>query len=238
MIILSIECSAGPASVAIVEQDKVLGSSFINTNLTHSQTLIPMIENLLNASAVDISDIAGVAVSAGPGSFTGVRIGISAAKGIAAPRNLPCVAVSALDSMAEMFRGSDCILCAVMDARCGQFYNSLYRIKDGIIEKLVPDRAIMHNELIDEIKKFNNEKIIVCGDGAQLFMGFAEGLKNIHLAPSAIRFQNAIGTALCTYDNFENGQTLSHKELLPIYLRLPQSERELKAKMLSNNKEN
>ena len=233
MKILSIECSAGPASAAIIDEKKVVASSFVNVNLTHSQTLLPMIENMLKESSTDICDISGIAVSAGPGSFTGVRIGISAAKGIAAPANLPCVAVSALDTMAEIFCASNCILCAVMDARCGQFYNSIYKIHNQTIEKLCPDRAIMHNELIDEIKTYTNENILVCGDGAELFMSFAKDIPNITIAPDAIRFQNAIGTALCAYDKFVSNNTVTHKELLPIYLRLPQSERELKAKNLS-----
>ncbi len=233
MKILSIECSAGPASAAIIEDKKVIASSFVNVNLTHSQTLLPMIENMLKESATDISDISGIAVSAGPGSFTGVRIGISAAKGIAAPKNLPCVAVSSLDTMAEMFRASDCILCAVMDARCGQFYNSVYKIHNHTIEKLCPDRAIMHNELIEEILEYSDKNILVCGDGAQLFMNFAKDIPNVHVAPEAIRFQNAIGTGLCAYDKFVANNTVNHLDLLPIYLRLPQSERELKAKNLS-----
>ena len=238
MKILSIECSAGPASAAIIEDRKVIGSSFVNVKLTHSQTLMPMIESLLKSCATDISEISGIAVSAGPGSFTGVRIGISAAKGIAAPDDLPCVAVSALDSMAEVFRGHHCVLCAVMDARCGQFYNSIYKIEGNRIHKFVPDRAIMHGELIEEIKDIDAEKIIVCGDGAELFMNFAKDIDNIEIANPTLRFQNAIGTALCAYDKFISNDTISCNNLLPIYLRLPQSERELKAKMLLINKEN
>ena len=139
MKVLSIECSAQPCSVAIMDDRKILASSFVNMKLTHSQTLLPMVENLLNAASIPLSEIEGFAISAGPGSFTGVRIGISAIKGLAAPKNIPCVGVSTLLSMAESFRDTDCIICAVMDARCNQVYNALFEIKNGETVNIVVD---------------------------------------------------------------------------------------------------
>ena len=128
MKILSLECTAGPASAAITEDGRVIASSFVNVKLTHSQTLLPMAEGLFAASRLGLSDIDGIAVTAGPGSFTGVRIGISAAKGLAAARNLPCAGVSTLLSLAFNYRDTDCIVCAVMDARCSQVYNAIFEI--------------------------------------------------------------------------------------------------------------
>ncbi len=120
---------------------------FINTSLTHSQTLIPMVEQLLNNTKTEISDIDAIAVNAGPGSFTGVRIGVAAVKGLAFANNIPCVSVSTLESMAYNFLSTDCIVCAVMDARCSQVYNALFEIKNGVVTRLCDDRALSLDDL-------------------------------------------------------------------------------------------
>ena len=136
MKILAIECSASPASAAITEDGKIIASSFVNIKLTHSQTLLPMVASVLSTSLTDIDGIDGYAVSAGPGSFTGIRIGISAVKGLAAPKSTPCAAVSTLYAMAENYRDTDCTVCAGMDARCGQVYNAIFKIKNRKITRL------------------------------------------------------------------------------------------------------
>ncbi len=229
MKILSIECSAGPASCAIIEDGKIRASAFVNAKLTHSQTLMPMIINMLNNSATKLSEIDRIAVAVGPGSFTGLRIGISAVKGLAAPTNMPCIAVSTLDGMAQQFINHNCIVCAVMDARCNQFYNALFEIKDGTITRLCADRALLGDELKANLLEFEqNKQIIICGDGADVFYKLVSNCQNIMLAPEYLKYQSAIGVGLYAYDNANN--TISYQELLPTYLRLPQAERELKAK--------
>ena len=231
MKILSVECSASPASCAIIDDGKIKASSCVNAKLTHSQTLMQMIINTLDNSATKLCDIDRIALAVGPGSFTGLRIGISAVKGLAAPANIPCVPVSTLVGMAELFADRDCIVCAVMDARCNQFYNALFEIKDGIITRLCQDRALLADELKDEINKISSDKqIIVCGDGADLFYKHLCEFKNIKLAPENLKFQNAVGVGLYTYKNSDTESSISHEQLLPVYLRLPQAERELKAK--------
>ena len=231
MKILSIECSASPASCAIIDDGKLLASSFINAHLTHSQTLMQMIINTLDNSHTALSDIDRIAVAVGPGSFTGLRIGISAVKGLAAPTNIPCVPVSTLDGMAENFSDRDCVVCAVMDARCNQFYNALFEIKDGIITRICQDRALLADELKEEIEKIPSDKqIIVCGDGAELFYKSISKLQNVKLAPEHLKFQSAVGIGLFAYKNIDTVNTVSPENLLPVYLRLPQAERELKAK--------
>lgn len=233
MKILSLECSATPASVAIIEDGKLLASSFVNTRLTHSQTLMPMVENTLKSAKLNISDIDGLAISNGPGSFTGVRIGISAVKGLAAPKNLPCVAVSTLRAMAENYCDTDCIVCAVMDARCNQVYNALFDISQGKITRLCEDRALLCDELAKEIENLSQtttKNIIVVGDGADIFYPYVEMLENTKKSAPQNRFQNAVGVGLCSMEDFANNKTISALELLPFYLRLPQAERELKAK--------
>ncbi len=231
MKILSIECSAVPCSAAIVEDGKILASSFVNVKLTHSQTLMPMVENILKESKLTIRDIEGLAVSAGPGSFTGIRIGISAIKGIAAPNNLPCVGVSTLLAMAHNYLDRDCIVCGVMDARCNQVYNALFEIKDGKITRLCEDRALMCDELAEEIKNISHsgeKDVIIVGDGTNIFLPFVMDLKNIKAATGLNKYQNAVGVALAAENCFLSGDTVTCYELLPVYLRLPQAERELK----------
>lgn len=231
MKILSIECSASPASCAIIDDGKIRASSFINAKLTHSQTLMQMIINTLDNSATKLCDIDRIAVAVGPGSFTGLRIGISAVKGLAAPTKIPCVSVSTLDGMAENFIDRDCIVCAVMDARCNQFYNALFEIKNGEIKRLCDDRALMADELKTEILNISSDtKIIICGDGADLFYKNVCEIQNVALAPEHLKFQSAVGIGLYAYKNIDKVEVIPPENLLPKYLRLPQAERELLAK--------
>ncbi len=231
MKILSIECSAGPASCAIVDDGKLLASSFVNAKLTHSQTLMQMIINTLDNSATKLCDIDKIAVAVGPGSFTGLRIGISAVKGLAAPNGIPCIPVSTLDGMVQQFCHNNCIVCAVMDARCNQFYNALFEINGGTVTRLCDDRALLGDELKQEISNMSSQsQIIVCGDGADLFYKNVCDMQNITLAPENLKFQTAVGIGMFAYKNIDKISTVSPENLLPIYLRLPQAERELKAK--------
>ena len=195
MKILSVDTSATAASVALSEEGKLIGETFINTSLTHSQTLIPMVEQLLNNTKTEISDIDAIAVNAGPGSFTGVRIGVAAVKGLAFANNIPCVSVSTLESMAYNFLSTDCIVCAVMDARCSQVYNALFEIKNGVVTR------------------------------------FCNEIKNAESAPVNLKYQRASSTALVAFEMINNGQTVSAQELMPVYLRLPQAQRELNKKL-------
>lgn len=231
MKILCVECSAVPCSAAILENDNIIASSFVNVKLTHSQTLMPMVESLLRSSKTEISDIDAFAVSEGPGSFTGIRIGISAVKGLAAPCKKMCVGVSTLLAIANNYSDTNCIMCAVMDARCNQVYNALFEIKDGTITRLCEDRALMCEELKTEISKLaENQKIIIAGDGAEVFYPFVKDIQNVILSDIKNRFQNAVGVGYAAFDMIKSGNTLSPNELLPVYLRLPQAERELKQK--------
>ncbi len=229
MKILAVDSSAKACSAAIVEDDKIIGSFFINTSLTHSQTLVPMVENLLSCTSLSLSDIDRLAVSAGPGSFTGVRIGVSAIKGMAMPLGLPCAGVSTLAAMAHNLSGCDCVACAVMDARCNQVYNALFGISGGKIERLCDDRALAISDLCEELRSISGE-IILVGDGAELcYNSLKEELPSLSIAPEHIRYQNAFGVAL----EAQSCETVTAAELLPSYLRLPQAERELKKKMES-----
>lgn len=225
MKILGIDTSANVASVAICEigeNPRVIASGSINTKLTHSQTLMPFIESLLCNSKTELSDIDAFAVSVGPGSFTGLRIGVSAIKGMAYGLNKPCKAVSTLSGLAYNFTVTDCILCAVMDARCNQVYNALFEIKEDKVNRITEDRALFIDELLSELsKKYSDRKIILAGDGAELVFGKTES-KNILLSPPTLRYQS--GTGVCFAS--EECEDIEAAALMPSYLRLPQAERE------------
>lgn len=233
MKILSLECSAGPVSAAVCEDGKILASSFANVKLTHSQTLMPMVENTLAAALCRIDDINGIAISSGPGSFTGIRIGISAAKGLAAPKSLPCAGVSTLLSMAYNYRDTDCTVCGVMDARCNQVYNAVFDISGGKITRLCEDRAVLCEELTENLKKLSQtskKRVIIIGDGTEVFYPFVKDIDGIYKSDEKNRYQNASSVALAAECLFKDGYAVSPDKLLPIYLRLPQAERELKKK--------
>ena len=224
MLILALDSSAAPASAALLEDGKILSEFYINTKQTHSQTLMPMVESVLKLTNKTLDDVTCMAVSAGPGSFTGVRIGVSCVKGLSMTRNIPCAGVSTLRAMAENARQLTGIVCAVMDARCGQVYNALFRAED---------RALPIAELLEECKTFT-EKIYLVGDGAELCYKTFAAIRAELLLPQ-LRFQRASGVAMAAQEMVENGQTVTPDALMPIYLRLPQAERELKAKNAQKN---
>ncbi len=231
MKILAIDTSATAASAALCDENKIIGEFFINTKLTHSRTLMPMVESLLANTNVQTSDITAVAVNCGPGSFTGVRIGVAAAKGLAFADDLPCIEVSTLESLAYNVQSANGIICPVMDARCSQVYNALFKCDGVKPERLCEDRALSIVELSDELKGYN-ERIILVGDGAELcYNTMKELLPNVELAPMTVRFQRASSTALIALEKFNNNEVLSAAEIMPMYLRLPQAQRELKKKM-------
>lgn len=218
-MLLSVEASAVTASVAITDGDNIVKSEFKNTGLTHSETLLPMIKDVLGENK--ISDLDAIAISAGPGSFTGVRIGVSTVKGLAFTNNIPCYSVSTLEAIAHNFENG--IICAVMDARRMQFYNAIFEVVDYKVKRLTEDRAISIEDLRAELEKY--DKVIIAGDGARLCHSNI-GLDNCVLADDDSIYQNAIGVAKATKDK----NLISAKELMPTYLRQSQAERELKLK--------
>lgn len=227
MKILAAECSAVPCSCALMADGEIIASAFTSEKSTHSKTLLPMIEKMLREAKVNIGDIDGFAISAGPGSFTGVRIGISLIKGLSGDKG--CVGLSTLEVIAQNCKDENCVACAVMDARRNQVYNALFRFENGKATRLTEDRAISCEDLAKELKdNYQNKKILISGDGADCFSPFVAELQNIELAE--IRYQNAVCVAELAKTVFDAKKDISAKDLSPIYLRLPQAERELKLK--------
>ena len=231
--ILAVDTSAKAVSCALVRDSKVLASFFSNTGLTHSQTLLPMVEDLLRVADVMVNELDALAVNAGPGSFTGVRIGVAAVKGLAFTEEKPCVAVSTLESMAmNVPLKPGAAVCGVMDARCQQVYTALFSVDEtGILVRLWDDEAISIATLGERLKAVGKE-IVLVGDGSELcYDALREIVDDLVLAPTSARLQNAVGTALVAERLFEQGCSVTAEELLPTYLRLPQAERELNARL-------
>lgn len=230
MLILGIDSSASAASAALVENGRLLGESYVNTKQTHSQTLLPMVETLLRSLQRSCKDLDALAVSHGPGSFTGVRIGVSCVKGIAFPNSTPCVGISTLEAIAYgglTWEGA--VLCAVMDARCGQVYNALFRANQGRLQRITEDRALSIEQLGEECRGFQ-EPVLLLGDGAELCYKTFQTW-GAQLAPENVRFQRASSVALLGEEAAQQGKTVTASGLAPVYLRLPQAERELKKRM-------
>ena len=226
MLILAFETSAKAASVALLENGKLLGESYQNTGLTHSQTLMVMAEDALKQCGKTAQDVNAVAVAAGPGSFTGVRIGVAAAKGFAWGAELPCYGISTLEAMAESLNIWDGYVCPCMDARRSQVYNALFRAEGGKLTRISEDRAVALTYLKEEVKKAEKPMFLV-GDGANLcYNTLKEEVANLVLPAEHRIHQRAVGVAILAQRMNDAGIALSGGELAPNYLRLSQAERE------------
>lgn len=229
MKILGVDSTATSASAAVSCDGKILSLNFSNTGLTHSQTLLPMIENALKTAGVDINDIDCFAVSNGPGSFTGVRIGVSAVKGLAQPLNKKCVTVSTLEVIAKPLENTGCYAVSVMDARCNQVYTAQFDCSDGF-KRVTEDEAITIDELAEKLKGVT-QPIVLIGDGANVTYKKLKDVLPVKMAPVSIRYQSAANVAAIAFEKLENGDCgETANAILPNYLRLSQAERELKKK--------
>ena len=226
MLTLAFETSAKAASVALTENGKLLGESYQNTGLTHSQTLMVMAEDLLKQCGKTMADVTAVAVAEGPGSFTGVRIGVAAAKGFAWGREIPCYGISTLEAMAVSLGAYEGHVCACMDARRSQVYNALFRVEGGKLTRISEDRAIALAELKTELEHINGP-IFLVGDGAVLTHKTLSGeISNLVLPPEHRLHQRAVGVALLAEQKQSAGEPGDGNALSPNYLRLSQAERE------------
>ena len=222
MLILAFESSAKSALVALVKDGELLSQYSQCSALTHSRTLLPMAEDMLKNAEVKLSEVDLIAVAHGPGSFTGIRIGVSTVKGLSWAADKPCVGVSTLEAMAWHGLLSGGYVCPVMDARRQQVYNALFKIEDGKPQRITDDRPIALAQLADEVRSLNAPVLLV-GDGAALTEKFfREHSVPCRIAPENLRWQSAWGVAMAASDK----QPGTSETLLPVYLRLSQAERE------------
>lgn len=223
MKILSFESSAVSAGVCLTDDRKVIASSFQNCGLTHSRTLLPMAEALLKGCGMTPADVDAFAVAAGPGSFTGLRIGAATVKGLALGQDKPCIGVSTLEAMTRGLEGMRGKVCAVMDARAGQVYNAVFTI-DGTqngVQRLTPDRAIKLSELAEEI---GQEEQILVGDGALLcYTKLKEDCPGLVLAPPQLLYPTGYGVAMAALPLLEKGEGVTAQQLDARYLRASQA---------------
>ena len=226
MLILAYETSAKAGSVALLEDGKLLGESYQNTGLTHSQTLMTMAQDLIESCGHTPQQIGAVAVAAGPGSFTGVRIGVAAAKGFAWGAQIPCYGVSTLEAMAlQLGIWEGTVVCA-MDARRSQVYNAVFSVQEGKLTRLCEDRAIALSDLAEEIKILQKPLFLV-GDGSNLcYNTLKETVPGLVLPAEHRMHQRATGVGLLAWQQICAGVEGDGAALAPNYLRLSQAERE------------
>ena len=225
MNIIALETSAKAVSAAITQSGRVLASGYQDTGLTHSRTLMPIVEHLFRNTGLTLQDMDAVAVSAGPGSFTGIRIGVSAAKGLAFAADKPAVGVSTLAAMARNVAFCDGVVVCAMDARRNQIYNALFLAQDGQLTRLTEARAVALAVLAEELRDDPRPKTVV-GDGAQLCAEALDGAGiACRLAPPHLIMQNAMSVALEAEHLAAEGGLVSAQALSPVYLRPPQAQR-------------
>ncbi len=240
-MILGIDTSAKTASAAVCDGERIIAQSQLNTPLTHSQTALPMVQAMLDCARLMPEDLDLFAVSAGPGSFTGLRIGVAAVKALAFTLGKPCAGVSTLEAMARNMTGIDGVVCSVMDARCQQVYTALFEVSEGgkRFERLCADSAISLQELEERLAglKKTEKPAILVGDGAEMCYNILKERMEIRLAPPMLRYQTGYGVCMAAREALERGETVAAHELMPVYLRLPQAERERNARLgINSNK--
>lgn len=237
MLILALESSAKAASCALCRDEFLLAQSFQNSGLTHSVTLLPMVEDMLKNCSVSLDEVELIAVAAGPGSFTGLRIGVAEAKGLAWAKGLPCAGCSTLEAMAwslSHLEGAE--LCCCMDARRDQLYAARFRVEKGVIVRLTPDDAVAAAALADQVEKNSEKKTqIIVGDGWELCYNEFQG-RGIpcRVAPANLRYQSAWGVARCALELARRDELVTAAQLAPDYHRLSQAERERLARLSMN----
>lgn len=227
MKILAFDGTAKAASVAVADGDRVLSVCTVDNGLTQSELLLPMAEDMLKSLKLGFGDIDLFATSVGPGSFTGVRIGVSLIKGLAFSRELPCVEVSTLEALAENLRGLKGIILPCMDARRGQVYSATFTCDGSRMTRVCEDRAISLADLAKELRAYEGMDIYLSGDGYAVAKRALEK-EGIILCktPELLILENAASVARVAKRKYELGEVVSDRELAPLYLRMPQAERE------------
>lgn len=227
MKILGIDSSGLVASAAIADEKNIIAEFTVNNKQTHSQTLLPMIEKVVDMSGIELEQIDAIAIAAGPGSFTGLRIGSATAKGIGLALKKPVVSVPTLEGLAYRVCVFDGIICPIMDARRNQVYTGIYKMDKGNLVCLSEQKAVDIHEIMEELEKYD-EKVIFLGDGVEVQRETIEKefKKEYCFAPIHLSKQSAAAVAVLGDIYFNQGKAEDAAEHKPIYLRKSQAERE------------
>lgn len=227
MRILAFDSSGLVATVAIMEDDVTLAEYTVNYKKTHSQTLLPMLDEIVKMIEFDLSTVDAIAVSGGPGSFTGLRIGAATAKGLGLALDKPLINIPTVDGLAYNLYGNTGLICPIMDARRNQVYTGLYRFENGEFQVVEEQMAIAVQDLVEKLNAYG-EKVTFLGDGVPVYKnGLMSELKVEHyFAPAHMNRQRATAVGALAMEYFKAGKVESAMEHKPDYLRLSQAERE------------
>lgn len=230
MIILAIDTTSQAASIALIDEDRLIGEYTSNAKMTHLEKLMPMVEELLNKCDLSMEDIQGIAVSEGPGSFTGIRIGVSAARALAQAMKIPVVSVSTLKAMAYNLPYYTGVICPILDARRQQVYSSAYQWESGTCKEIILPAAYAIEDLLEQIKVYDD--VVFLGDG---ILPFKEQIihtlgEKANFATSYIRYQKASSVGQLGLELFRAGKQQAYFEVKPNYLRKSEAERNLEKK--------
>ncbi len=226
MIIMAFDSTAKSASVAVLDGERVLAEYNIDNGLTQSELLLPMAEDMLRALKLSFSEVKLFACSTGPGSFTGVRIGVSLVKGLAFGRGVPCVGVSTLEALAESLRGLRGIIVPVMDARRDQVYTAIFSSDGNELVRRAEDMAVSHSALAEMLRDAE-DRIYLVGDGYGVTKAALDALGvKTETTPERLRLESAASVGAVAYRKYKEGEAVDDLTISPTYLRMPQAERE------------
>ncbi len=236
MITMAFDSTAKSASVAVLEDEHTLACFTVDNGLTQSELLLPLAEDMLKALKLSFDDVGLYAVAAGPGSFTGVRIGVCLIKGLSFGRGVPCVCLSTLEALAENARGLSGVVVPVMDARRNQVYGAIFSSDGKSLKRLASDGAYSITELAEMLKAYENQPIYLVGDGYSVaYKGLLECGVSLCNTPKALILGCAASIARLALEKYRCGEYTTDTEAAPTYLRLPQAERE-RLERENNNK--
>lgn len=238
MLILALDSTAQVGSVALCEDETLIAEYTLNTGHTHSETLLPMVESVLKITGYTVDDVDLFVCTAGPGSFTGVRIGAATIKGIAFGKDKSCIGVSTLEALALNGMALDGILCPCMNARRQQVYNALFDGNGKEMTRICDDRALAITELGEELaEKYPDKAVYLMGDGAKLvYDALSETLgERLMMLPERLIHQSGYNTAMCGLRLYREGIRTTDFELAPVYLRPSQAERVRMEKLKNQN---
>lgn len=231
MKILALESSSMVASAALITEESLIAEYTMNHKKTHSQTLLSMIDEIVKMSETNLEEIDAIAVSGGPGSFTGLRIGSATGKGLGLALRKPMIHIPTMDAMAYNFFGTDKLICPMMDARRSQVYTGIYECNENLVIKSEQDLLLI-DEIVEKLNEMGRE-VILLGDGVPMNLEYIKlNLKVPFLiAPPHLNRNKASSVAALAINYYKEGKTQEAREHLPNYLRASQAERELKEKL-------